>query len=242
MWCQLNTHKMVGSSTSGKKGCHAIWKLDLHAPTTVNRTFTRLPPVLSPLQCLHKGTGGSEQQRFKLGACAYGRRAYLQNNQGHPHSSHRCPWVAGKGVTFSQETESQINPGKTQALCCTLNNKSVGQAMPAVSFNGEVRTHKQSQIPGNPLRQNANVQDAGRISKIQVQERPWLQKASNTVICSCCIRAWYSASLTMAWVSQPCHSLTCWSSTGCKTTTRGTSFEAMRYPLDPPSMEARHKV
>ena len=36
-----------------------------------------------------------------------------------------------------QETESQINPGKAQALWCTLNSKAVGQAMPAVSFNGE---------------------------------------------------------------------------------------------------------
>ena len=31
----------------------------------------------------------------------------------------------------------EINPSKAQALWCTLNNKSVGQAMPAVSFNGE---------------------------------------------------------------------------------------------------------
>ena len=31
-----------------------------------------------------------------------------------------------------------INPSKAQALWCTLNNKPVGQAMPAVFFNGEV--------------------------------------------------------------------------------------------------------
>ena len=36
------------------------------------------------------------------------------------------------------ETESDINPSKAQALWCTLNNKAAGQAMPAVSFNGEV--------------------------------------------------------------------------------------------------------
>ena len=38
---------------------------------------------------------------------------------------------------WCQETESEINPSKAQALWCTLNNKAVGQAMPAVSFNGE---------------------------------------------------------------------------------------------------------
>ena len=38
-----------------------------------------LPPVPSPLQCLHKGTGGSEQQWFKPGAYACGRRVSLQN-------------------------------------------------------------------------------------------------------------------------------------------------------------------
>ena len=35
---------------------------------------------------------------------------------------------------WCQETESEINPSKAQALWCTLNNKAVGQAMPAVSF------------------------------------------------------------------------------------------------------------
>ena len=34
-----------------------------------------------------------------------------------------------------QESESEINPSKVQALWCTLNNKAVGQEMPAVSFN-----------------------------------------------------------------------------------------------------------
>ena len=38
---------------------------------------------------------------------------------------------------WCQETESEINPSKAQALWCTLNNKAAGQAMPAVSFNGE---------------------------------------------------------------------------------------------------------
>ena len=38
IWRQLDAHKMARSSTSGKKSCHATWKLDLHAPTTDNET------------------------------------------------------------------------------------------------------------------------------------------------------------------------------------------------------------
>ena len=38
---------------------------------------------------------------------------------------------------WCQETESEISPSKAQALWCTISNKVVGQAMPAVSFNGE---------------------------------------------------------------------------------------------------------
>ena len=39
---------------------------------------------------------------------------------------------------WCQEKESKINPSKAQALWCTLNNKAVGQAMPAVSFNRQI--------------------------------------------------------------------------------------------------------
>ena len=45
---------------------------------------------------------------------------------------------------WCQETESEINPCKAQSLRITLNNKAVGQAMPAVSFKGEVIEHTNS--------------------------------------------------------------------------------------------------
>ena len=64
----LFTHSCI--STPGKKGFQATWKLDLHVPKTDNGTSTRLAPVPCPLQCLHKGTGRSEQQWFKPGAYA----------------------------------------------------------------------------------------------------------------------------------------------------------------------------
>ena len=39
---------------------------------------------------------------------------------------------------WCQETKSEVSPSKAQALWCTLNNRAVGQAMPAVSFNLEI--------------------------------------------------------------------------------------------------------
>ena len=46
-----------------------------------------------------------------------------------------------KASPWCQETESEINPSKTEALCCTLKNKAIGQMMLAVSFNLEVIEH-----------------------------------------------------------------------------------------------------
>ena len=73
------------------------------------------------------------------------------------------------------------------------------------------------QIHWDPLIKNAHVQNAGPMVKTQVQKRTVRDKSQDCVRhCSCCIRAWYTVSLTMAWVSQRCHSPACWSSTGCK--------------------------
>ena len=95
-------------------------------------------------------TGGSEQQWYKLGAYAHGRWAYLQNSQWHPHNSHRCPGAAGKSVI--------------------LVPKSIQARRNLFQWRSQ-RTHEQSQIPRDSLRQNADVKDAGRINKTQVQER-----------------------------------------------------------------------
>ena len=114
---------MASSSIPGKKGCHATWKLDLHSPATDSGTSTRLPPVPSALQCLHKGTGRSEQQWFKPGAYAYGGLIYktasdintsvIAVQEQLERVSHSC-----------QETESKISTSKAQALWCTLRNKA----------------------------------------------------------------------------------------------------------------------
>ena len=52
--------------------------------------------------------------------------------------------TVGQVSKWCQKTESEISPSKAQAVCCTLNNKAVGQAVPAVSFNGEVIEHTNS--------------------------------------------------------------------------------------------------
>ena len=51
---------------------------------------------------------------------------------------------SGKVLQWCQETRTEINSSKAQALWCTLRNKVVGQAMPAISFNREVIKRKNS--------------------------------------------------------------------------------------------------
>ena len=160
---------------------------------------------------------------------------------GHPHSSQCCPGGAGKSATMvCQEIESEINPSKAQALWCTLNNKAVGKAKPAVSSSGGViaRMNNLRHLRIHFNRMLTHKMQV-RSTLTQVQEKtlrwkPWLQKASNNVTCSCCIRLWYSASLTMVWVSEPCHSPTCLSSTGCKTKPWESFWKQQTtYPLKP---------
>ena len=138
IWRQLDAHKMARSSTPGKKGCHATWKLDLHTPITDNGTSTRLPPVPCPPQCLHKGTGGSEQNGLsRVLMLAYDGLIYKTASEFSTAVT-AVQEQLEKASHWCQETESEINPSKAQALWCILNNKTGGQAMSAVPFNGEV--------------------------------------------------------------------------------------------------------
>ena len=123
---------------------------------------------------------------------------------------------------WCQETESEINPSKPQALWCTLNNKAVGQAMPAVSFNGEAieRTNSlrylgihfdrmltyKTQVESTKLRCKKGLSALKAMASKGIEQRHLFLLYQSV----------YSASLTMVWVSQPCHSPTCSSSTGYK--------------------------
>ena len=119
-----------------------------------------------------KRTGGSEQQWFKPGAYACGRRAYLQNSQLHQHISDCCPGAAGKGVTLvpRNRVRNQSKQGASPVVHPQEQSSRTSNASSLLQWRSH-RTHEQSQIPRDPLRQNAYVQDAGRINKTQVQER-----------------------------------------------------------------------
>ena len=133
----LTLIRWLAAALPGKKGCHATWKLDLHAPTTDSGTSTRLPSVPCPLQCLHKGTGGSEQQ-FSSRVLTLADDGLIYKTASDISTAVTAVQEQLEKVShWCQETESKINPRKAQTLWCTLNNKAVGQAMPAVSFNGE---------------------------------------------------------------------------------------------------------
>ena len=111
--------------------------------------------------------------------------------------------------SWCQETKSEINPSKAQALWCTLYNKAVGQAIPAVSFNGETieRTNILKYL--DPIRHNTDEQDSGRINKTQVQERTVrLESHGFKSHRTTSFVPAVSGCVTMVWVSQPCHSLT----------------------------------
>ena len=100
------------------------------------------------------------------------RRAFLHNSQWHPHNSHSCSGATRRSVTLvprhrvrnhSKQDASRV-VYRQQQSSRTINDSSLLQCR-------SHRTYKQSQIPRDPLRQNADVQDAGGINKTQVQER-----------------------------------------------------------------------
>ena len=68
---------------------------------------------------------------------AYDRLVYKTASDTHTAVTVVQEWLE-KVSQWCQETESKISLSKAQALWCTFNNRAVGQAMPAVFFNGKV--------------------------------------------------------------------------------------------------------
>ena len=123
---------------------------------------------------------------------------------------------------WCQETESEINRSKAQTLWCTLNNKAVGQAMPAISFNGEAieRTNSLWYL-GIHLDRMLTYKTQVESTKLRCKKGLSALKA----MASKGIEQRHLFLLTMVWVSQPCHSLTCSSSTGYKTKPWGSFWD-----------------
>ena len=115
IWRQRNAHKMAGSSTPGQKGRHVTWELDLHHPITDDGTSTRHPPVPCPLQCLHKGTCGSDQQLLsKVLTLADDGLIYKTASDTHTACGHCCSGAAGKCVTMVPRDRVYITKSRVQ--------------------------------------------------------------------------------------------------------------------------------
>ena len=256
IWRQLDAHKMARSSIPGKKGCHATWKLDLHAPTTDNGNCTRsaLSPVLYNVYT--KGlvdlnsNGLSRMLRladvwliYKTASDIHTPITAVQEQL--EKVSHWC-----------QETESEINPSKAQALWCTLNNKAAGQAIPAVSFNGEVieRTNSlrylgihfdrmltyKTQVESTKLRCKKGLFALKTMASKGVEQRhPFL-------LCQSVILSVIDYGLGLTTLSQSNLLKLNWVQNEAMRVILGTTkdkpIEPMHYLLDLPSMETRHKV
>ena len=124
---------MVCSGTPEKKG----W----HAPTTDNGPSTRAPPPSLPPVLYNVYTKGLSHLNSNglswVLTLVDDRHIYKTASNIHTAAT-SVQEKLEKVSHWCQETESKINPSKVQALWCTINNKAQGQAMPAVSLNGEV--------------------------------------------------------------------------------------------------------
>ena len=157
---------------------------------------------------------------------------------------------------WCQETESEINPSKAQALWCTLNNKAVGQAMPAVSFNGEAieRTNSlrclgihfdrmltyKTQVESTKLRWKKGLSALKAMASKGIEQRH-LFLLYQSVILSVID---YGLGLTTLSQSNLLK-LDRVQNEAMRVilgTTKDTPIETMHYLLDLPSMETRHKV
>ena len=135
-------HKMARSSTLGKKGHHGTWNMDLQTPqvTTGLPQGSPLYPVL--YNVFTKGladlnsSGLSQMLMLADDGLIYKTASDIQT------AVNAVQRQLEKVSYWCQESE--INPSKEKALWHTVNNKAVGQAMPAVFFNGEVIEHTNS--------------------------------------------------------------------------------------------------
>ena len=157
---------------------------------------------------------------------------------------------------WCQETESEINPSKVQALWCTLNNKTVGQAMPAISFNGEVieRTYSHRYLGIHFDRmltymtqfESTKLRCKKGLSALKAMASEGIEQRHMFLLYQSVILSVIANGLSLTTLSQSnLLKLDTVQNEAMRVilgTTKDTPIETMRYQLDLPSMEARHKV
>ena len=115
----------------------------------------------------------------------------------------RCCWLYHRACALHPVVHPKRQSSRTSNVSSLLQWRSP-------------RMHKQPQIPRDPLRQNADVQEADQNMSVK-KDCPLKAVASKGIGQRHLFLLYHSVSLTTVWVSQPCDSLTCCSSTGCKT-------------------------
>ena len=157
---------------------------------------------------------------------------------------------------WCQETESEINPSKAQALWCTLNNKVVGQAMPAVSFNGEAieRTnslrylgiHFDRMLTYKTQVESTKLRCKKGLSALKAMASKGIEQRHLFLLYQSVILSVIDYGLGLTTLSQSnLLKLDRVQNEAMRVilgTTKDTPIETMRYLLDLPSMETRHKV
>ena len=133
---------------------------------------THPSPVPSPLQCLHTGTGGSEQQMV-LAGCLCLRTTGLSTKQ--PVTSAQQSMLSKSSWIRCHTGVKRQSPKSIQARrkpCVHLQQQSSRTSNASILLQWRShRTQGQSDILWDPLQRNADVQDADQINKTQVQER-----------------------------------------------------------------------
>ena len=157
---------------------------------------------------------------------------------------------------WCHETESEINPSKAQALWCTLNNKAVGQAMPAVSFNGEAieRTnslrylgiHFDRMLTYKTQVESTKLRCKKGLSALKAMASKGIEQRHLFLLYQSVILSVIDYGLGLTTLSQSnLLKLDRVQNEAMRVilgTTKDTPIETMRYLLDLPSMETRHKV
>ena len=157
---------------------------------------------------------------------------------------------------WCQETESEINPNKAQALWCTLTNKAVGQAMPAVSFIGEVIEHTNSfrylgihfdrMLMYKMQVESTKLRCKKRLSAFKAKASKGIKLYHLFLLYQSVILSVIDYGLGLTTLSQSdllkLDRVLNEAMRVSLETTKDTPIEAMRYLLDLPSMETRHKA